>query len=77
MKAKEVFGLMLRFFGLVCVYQGLDKVPAAAAAVLPQFPHLSLGFLFVWFLSVAWPLAIGIYLVRGAPSVVRFAYGPD
>jgi hypothetical protein len=76
-KSKDVFGLMVRFFGLVCLYQGLDKVPSAWAAIYPQFPHLRFGIWFACFLMVGWPLAIGFWLVRGAPLLVRLAYGPD
>jgi len=28
-------------------------------------------------LMVGWPLAVGIWLVRGAPLLTRLAYGPE
>jgi hypothetical protein len=77
MKAKDIFGLMVRFFGLICLYEGLDKVPSAWAAIYPQLPHLRVGTLLAWLFVVGWPLAIGVWLVRGAPWLVRLAYGPE
>ena len=77
MKSRDIFTLMVRFFGLVCLYQGLDKVPSAWVAIYPPFPHVVFGVWFACLLMVGWPLAIGIWLVRGAPWLVRLAYGPE
>ena len=41
MKCKDIFGLFVRFFGLICIYQGLNKVPSACQAIYNQFPHHS------------------------------------
>jgi hypothetical protein len=77
MKCKDIFGLLVRFFGLVCLYQGLDKVPSACQAIYAQFPHHLFAVLFACFLMVGWPLAVGYWLVRGAPLLLRLAYGPE
>ena len=77
MKPRDIFGLMIRFFGLVCVYQGLDKVPSAWAGIYQQSPHLHFAVLFTYLLMVVWPLAVGIWLVRGAPLLMRLAYGRE
>jgi hypothetical protein len=77
MKSKELFGLAVRVIGLAFVYQGLTAVPNALLSCCPAFPH------FVWrnvlpsLLIVGWPLLIGYWLLRGAPKLMRLAYGPD
>ncbi len=68
---------MVRFFGLICLYQGLDKVPSVWATIYPQFPHVRFAVWFACLLMVGWPLAVGIWLVRGAPFLMRLAYGPE
>ncbi|MGO8675735.1 MAG: hypothetical protein ACLQVX_07670 [Limisphaerales bacterium] len=77
MKPRDIFGLMVRFFGLICLYQGLDKVPSVWATIYPQFPHVRFAVWFACLLMVGWPLAVGIWLVRGAPFLMRLAYGPE
>ncbi len=77
MKPRDIFGLMVRFFGLICLYQGLDKVPSVWATIYPQFPHVRFAVWFACLLMVGWPLAVGIWLVRGAPLLTRLAYGPE
>jgi hypothetical protein len=76
-KPRDIFGLMVRFFGLICLYQGLDKVPSVWATIYPQFPHVRFAVWFACLLMVGWPLAVGIWLVRGAPLLTRLAYGPE
>jgi len=77
MKPKDIFGLLIRFFGLVCVYQGLDKVPSAWVTLYDQFPHWRFGTVLAWLLMIGWPLAIGAWLLRGAPLLMRLAYGEE
>jgi len=77
MKSKEVFSLMVRFFGLVFLYQGLAAVPTAWATFCPVFPHFLFRHLFGCLLLVAWPLAVGFWFVRGAPWLVRLAYAAE
>jgi hypothetical protein len=77
MKSKDIFGLMVRFFGLVCLYQGIDKVPSAFEAIYQPFPHLRFSTLVMCVVMVGWPLAVGIWLVRGAPMLMRLAYGQE
>ncbi len=79
MKSKDVFRLMIRFFGMVSVYYGLAAVPNAWAMICPSFPHFQLRFqiLMACLLLVGWPLAVGLWMVRGAPWLVRFAYARE
>jgi hypothetical protein len=77
MKAKDIFGLIIRLIGLVFLYQGLSAVPLAVNAFCPRFPH------FVWtnflpaFIMIAWPLLVSYWMVRGAPPLMRLAYSAD
>ena len=75
MKAKDIFGLVIRIFGIVFLYQGLNYVPSAINSICPAFPHFLWRNIFPSVLMVGWPLAIGYWLIRGAPWLMRLAYG--
>jgi hypothetical protein len=76
MKAKDIFGLAVRIAGLILLYQGLTAVPTAIASLCPSVavPRFYFRNLFPALLMVGWPLAIGYWLVRGAPWLMRLAY---
>jgi hypothetical protein len=77
MKAKDIFGLVVRLIGLAFLYQGLSAVPMAVSAFCPRFPH------FVWtnflpaFIMIVWPLLVSYWMVRGAPPLMRLAYSTE
>lgn len=75
MKPKEIFGLAVRIIGLIFLYQGLSAVPNAIASICPVFPHFFFRNLWPSFLLIAWPVFLGYWLVRGAPWLMRLAYG--
>jgi hypothetical protein len=77
MKSKDIFSLMVRFFGLVFLYQSLASVPNAWANFCPVFPHFMWRNLIPCLIIVGWPLGIGLWMVRGARLLVRLAYGRE
>ena len=76
MKAKDVFGLILRVVGLVCVSWGGFYL-LSCFYILTGFP-VQEGLGIKQYLLVGVPyLLVGLYFLRGAPHVLHFAYGPD
>jgi hypothetical protein len=74
MKPHDIFNLAVRLIGLIFLYQALSSVPAAFASFCPVFPHFNFRTLIPSCFLVGWPLAVGLYLVRGAPRLMRLAY---
>lgn len=72
---QDIFGLVVRVIGVVFVYQGLSSVPNAVNSICPVFPHFLFRNIFPSLLLVGWPLLIGFWLIRGAPFLMRLAYG--
>ena len=77
MKAKDIFGLAIRFIGLVFLYQSLGAVPSAIQSVCPVFPHFFWRNLIPSLILVGWPLLVAYWLLRGAPPLMRLAYGDE
>jgi hypothetical protein len=77
MKPKDIFALVVRLIGLIFLYQGLQAVPAAVANVCLLFPHFIFRNLLPSLWLVGWPLLVAYWLVRGAPRLLRLAYGDD
>lgn len=76
MKPKDIFGLIVRLVGLVFLYEAAEKLPIAASAMFSGFKSISgVGFFSALFM-VGWPLAVGYWMLRGAPPISRLAY-PD
>ena len=76
MKAKDIFGLIVRLVGLIFLYDAAEKVPLAISATFSGFKSISgNGFLSALFM-VGWPLAVAYWMLCGAPPVSRLAY-PD
>ena len=76
MKAKDIFGLIVRLVGLMFLYQALSAVPVGVAAFCPIFPHFVWRNLIPALILVGWPLLAAYWLLRGAPPLMRWAY-PD
>ena len=76
MKPRELFGVVIRSVGLLMLIGGLLYLYSALVTLLaPDTPRASspmiyLGACLVW-------LALGAYLLRGAPHLLRFAYRDD
>jgi hypothetical protein len=73
MKAKDIFGLLLRAVGLLFLYQGLSSIPVAVGNFCSVFV-LTFRILFSNFVMVCWPLVVGFLLIQGAPLLMRWAY---
>jgi hypothetical protein len=74
MRAKEIFGLIVRLTGLWFLYQGLSGVPTAIAGIFPVFPHFYVRNIVPSLLLVGWPTILGYWFLRGAPPLIRLAY---
>jgi hypothetical protein len=77
MKPRDIFALSVRLIGLIFLYQGLQAVPAAVANVCLLFPHFIFRNLLPSLWLVGWPLLIAYWFVRGAPRLLRLAYGDE
>lgn len=77
MKPRDIFGLSVRLIGLIFLYQGLQAVPASVANVCLLFPHFIFRNLLPSLWLVGWPLLIAYWLLRGAPRLLRLAYGEE
>src|SRR5436190_7995850 len=74
MKSRDVFGVAVRIIGLIFLYQALSTVPTAVASVCPVFPHFYFRNLLPSLFLIGWPLLISMWLVGGAPWLMRRAY---
>jgi hypothetical protein len=74
MKPHDIFNLAMRLIGLIFLYQGLSAVPAAFHNFCPIFPHFNFRSLFPSLILVGWPMAVGLWLIKGAPWLMRWAY---
>jgi hypothetical protein len=75
MTAKDIFGIAVRLIGLLFFYQGLNAVPTAITSICPAFPHFYFRNIFPAVLLTGWPLLLAVWLIRGAPWLMRQAYG--
>jgi hypothetical protein len=70
MRPPEVFGVVIRAFGLAISLYSLWLLVSTIALALE-----GLGEGTLWFaLTQVAALVLGIYFLRGAPAVVRFSY---
>jgi hypothetical protein len=72
MTPKSVFGLAVRVLGLVFLYRGLSALPEILSIFSTGSFRGSLGII----IMIAWPFLLALWLIRGAPHLVRIAY-PD
>lgn len=77
MKSKEIFSVAVRIIGLIFLYQGLSSVPTAVGMVCPAFPHFVFRNCLPALFVVGWPLVLAWWMVRGAPWLMRVAYGEE
>lgn len=77
MQPRDAFAVALRVVGLLISCAGLLYL--LSAALLVFVPHYRADAAPAWhyLLSGAIAVAVGAYLLRGAPQVVRFAYGRE
>jgi len=76
MKPRECFGVVVRAFGLLLVLASLFYfVGAVAAGILPQPRSDSMAVYFIVLGGIM--MLVGLYLLRGAPSLLRYSYRED
>ena len=77
MTSKNAFGVAVRIVGLLVVLAAiLYFLSGIVLLINPQF-RPNVGPSWHYFLDGAIGLLIGLYLLRGAPNVILFAYGDD
>lgn len=73
MKTKKLFGLAVRIMGLFFLYRGINLGPALADGLAKSFGSGEVAG--VWeTIKTAWPIFVGLYLVRGAPVLLHWAF---
>ncbi|MDX6528272.1 MAG: hypothetical protein QOH41_562 [Blastocatellia bacterium] len=75
MKPKEAFALAVRIVGLLIVAYGIRYVTDFGLGLLGYFSLQRTAYAYYLIIGVAY-LCVGLYLLRGASPIVRFAY-PD
>lgn len=77
MKPQDIFGLAIRVLGLVLLFAGFMGVPIFVRQLFSVgFWHwrVVLELVLVFVQSVALPLLLAVWFLRGAPLLVRLAY---
>jgi hypothetical protein len=70
MTPKSVFSLAVRVLGLVFLFRGLSALPELLSIFSTGSVRSSLGII----IMIAWPLLVALWLIRGAPLLIRIAY---
>ena len=73
MKAPDIFGIVIRVFGLAMTIYSLWSLVSSIAFALAGVDVVSTWF----FVSAIGGVVLGIYFLRGAPQVLRFSYPTD
>lgn len=76
MKSKDIFGLLVRFFGLIFFYQALGTLQLVLTNLFFGTGHFwrNLLNLVPSLLNVVLLVVISWWMVRGAPWLIRLAY---
>ena len=75
MKAKDIFGLVIRVLGVGGVLWGCSYLVSVVYYLMGVHPE---GYtLYHYLVAGVVTLAFGFYFLRGAPHIVRFAYPDD
>jgi lipopolysaccharide export LptBFGC system permease protein LptF len=71
MSARDIFGVVVRVFGLSMTIYSLWALATTLSLLgVEGFDAPTVGF----FLTEIVSIAVGIYLLRGAPLLLRFSY---
>ena len=76
MKAKEIFGLILRVVGLFGLLYGGFYLLSCLYILIGSPEREGFGFRQYFLAGVVYVL-VGLYFLRGAPHLFRIAYGQD
>ena len=74
MKEKEIFALAVRILGLVFLYHGLSGIPESIARSVLFALDVKSAFSGAEWANAGYRLALGFWLVRGAPLLMSIAY---
>ena len=76
MKPRDIFGVVIRSVGFLALLGSLLYLYSAIAVLFaPDTPRASSPLSYVGASIVT--LLFSLYFLRGAPHLVRFAYGPE
>ena len=76
MKPRDVFGIVIRSVGLLSLLGSLLYLYSALVALFaPDTPRASSPLSYIGACIVM--LLFSAYFLRGAPHLIRFAYGPE
>ena len=76
MKPRDCLGVVIRTIGVLVLFvSGLYLYSASAVLIAPETPHTSNPPRYLLVFAVT--LVIGLYFLRGAPHLMRFAYGDE
>lgn len=73
MSARDVFGIVVRFVGLSLLIFALWYLIYGIATVA-GFPEQAKGYKYAYFITGAFFLLASLYLLRGAPLLMRYSY---
>jgi hypothetical protein len=77
MKLKEIFGFLIRLLGLLFLYRAADMVPMSWRLFWTLFDRFNFRILMECLFSVTWPLVVAVWMLFGAPPIMRWAYPPE
>ncbi len=73
MKARDIFGIIVRTFGLsMTLYAAWYLI--YGLATIAGLPEDAEGEMAAYFISGFFCLIVGLYLLKGAPLIMRFCY---
>ena len=73
---KDLFQLAVRILGLVFLYRGLSSLPMILTPISIALAGGQFVSFWITIFDAVWPLAVALWLLRGAPFIMRLAY-PD
>ena len=76
MEPRDIFGIIIRTFGLSLFIYAIWYLVYGVATIV-GLPEDSPGYLISYFITGGTYFVIGLYLLRGAPFLIRFAYSPN
>ena len=76
MTPSKIFGIIVRTFGLSLLIYAIWYL-VYGIATIAGLPEDQPGYMIGYFLTGGVYLIIGLYLLRGAPFLIKFAYPPE
>jgi hypothetical protein len=76
MKVRDIFGLVIRLLGVLFLYRAAENMPMLWRVFTMGYRHFAWSLFFDSLFIVAWPLVVAVWLLKGAPPAMKWAY-PD